>query len=71
MIQICNFNYSTQSLSELMLQKLEYRSLQIDYRQTLSLGGINYQLQIQNRAARRINFHYSDRPLGISAEKLS
>ena len=35
------------------------------------LGGINFQLQIQNRAARRINFHYRDRSLGISAENLS
>ena len=26
------------------------------------------QLQIQNRAARRINFHYRNRSVGISAE---
>ena len=32
----------------------QYRSIQIDYRQTLILGGINFQLQIQNHAARRI-----------------
>ena len=36
--------------------KLEYRSIQIDYRKTLLLRGINFQLQIQNRAARRIKF---------------
>ena len=48
-----------------------YRSVQIDYRQTLFLGRINFQLQIQNRAARRINFHYRDRSVGISAESLS
>ena len=34
-------------------------------------GGINFQLQIQNRAARRINCHYRDRFVGISAENLS
>ena len=39
--------------------------------QRLFLGRINFQLQIQNRAARRINFHYRDRSLGISAENLS
>ena len=35
------------------------------------LGGINFRLQIQKRAARRISFHYRDRSLGISAENLS
>ena len=49
----------------------EYRSIQIDHRQTLFLGGINFRLQIQNRAARRMNFHYRDRSVGISAENLS
>ena len=48
-----------------------YRSIQFDYTQTLFLGGINFQLQIQNLAARRINFHYRDRSVGISAENLS
>ena len=32
------------------------------------LGEINFQLQIQNRAARRINFHSRDRSVGMSAE---
>ena len=45
-----------------------YRSIQIDHRQTPFLGGINFQLQIQNRAARRINSHYRDRSVGISAQ---
>ena len=36
-------------------------SIQIDNRQRLLLGGINFQMQIQNRAARRINCHYRDR----------
>ena len=35
------------------------------------LGGIDFRLQIQNRAARRINFHYRDRSLRTSAENLS
>ena len=48
-----------------------YRSIQIDYRQTFFLAEINFQLQMQNRAARRINFHYRDRSVGISAEKNS
>ena len=47
------------------------RSIQIDYRQRLFLGGINFQLQIQNRAATRINCHYRDRSVGISVENLS
>ena len=46
---------------------LHILSIQTDY----SLGGINFQLQIQNRAARRINFHHRDRSVGISAENLS
>ena len=50
---------------------LEYRSIQIDYRQTLFLGEINFQLQIQNLAARRIAFHYGDRCVGISGDNLS
>ena len=45
-----------------------YRSIQIDYRQTLFLRGINFQLQIQNCAAGRINCHYRDRAVEISAE---
>ena len=48
-----------------------YRSIQIDFRQTLLLGGIEFQLQIQNRAARRMNFHYRYRSMGISPENLS
>ena len=40
-------------------------------RQTFFLRPINFQLQIQNRAARRINFHYRDRSVGIWAENLS
>ena len=44
-----------------MCQKSQYRSIQIDYRQTFFLRAINFKLQIQNRAARRINFHYRDR----------
>ena len=32
----------------------DYRSSQIDYRERFFLGGINFRLQIQNRAARRI-----------------
>ena len=48
-----------------------YRRIQIDYRQRCFLGGIKFRVQIQNRAARRINFHYRDRSLGISAENLS
>ena len=43
----------------------------INYRQTLLLGEINFQLQIQNRAARGINFHYRDRSVEMSAENLS
>ena len=39
----------------------KYRSIEIDYTQTFFLGEINYQLQIQNRAARRTNFHCRDR----------
>ena len=35
------------------------------------LVGINFRLQIQKRAPRRMNFHYRDRSLGISAENLS
>ena len=37
-----------------------YRSIQIDCRQRLCLEGVDFQLQIQNRAARRINCHYRD-----------
>ena len=49
-----------------------YRSIKISYRQTFSLGEIYFQLQIQNRAARRMNFFdYKDRSLGMSAESLS
>ena len=48
-----------------------YRSIEIDYRQTLLLEEIHFPLQIQNRAARRINFHYRDRSVGMSAENLS
>ena len=48
-----------------------YRSIQIDYRQTFFLVVINFQLKIQNRAARRIKIHYRDRSLGISAGNLS
>ena len=35
------------------------------------LGGMNCQLQMQNRATRRMKFHYRDRSPGISAESLS
>ena len=38
---------------------------------TLFLGGISFQLQIQDRAARRIDVHYRDRSVGISAESVS
>ena len=38
-----------------------YRSIQTDYRQTFFLGESNFQLQIQNRAARRINCNYRNR----------
>ena len=48
-----------------------YRSIQIDYRQTLFWRGVHFHLQIQNRAARRINFHHRDRSLGISADNHS
>ena len=48
-----------------------YCSTQNYYRQTLILRAINFQLQIQNPAARRINFHYRNRSVGISAENLS
>ena len=51
--------------------RFDYRSIQIDYRQRLFLGEIIFQLQIQNRAARRINCHYRDRSVGISTENLS
>ena len=40
-----------------------YRSIQIDYRPRFFLGGVSFRLQIQNRAARRINFHYRKRSL--------
>ena len=33
--------------------RVEYRSIQIDYRQIFSWGEINFQVQIQNRATRR------------------
>ena len=49
----------------------EYRSAQIDYRQRPFLGAANSQLQIQNRAARRISCHYRDRSVGIPAENRS
>ena len=50
----------------LLMKKIGiYRSIQIDYRQTFFLGGINFQLQIQNPAARRINLNYRDRSVGI------
>ena len=39
--------------------------------QRLFLGRVNLPLQIQNRAARRISFHYRDRSVGISGENLS
>ena len=48
-----------------------YRTIQINYRQTLSLRGSNFQLQIQNCAAKGINFHYRNRSVGMSAENLS
>ena len=35
------------------------------------LGEINVQLQIHNRVARRIYFHYRDRSVGMSAENPS
>ena len=44
-------------------------SIQITDR--LFLGAISFQLQIQNRTARRVNFHCRDRSVGISAEYLS
>ena len=34
------------------------------------LGEISCQLQIQNCVARRSNFHYRDRSVGVSAENL-
>ena len=40
-------------------------------RKTVLLGGVNLKLQIQNRAARRIHFHYKDRSVGMSAENIS
>ena len=49
-----------------------YRSIQMNYRLTFFRGGggvgMDFQLHIQNHAARRTNFHYRDRSLGISAE---
>ena len=48
----------------------QYRSIEIDYRQTFFLGRINVQLQIQNRVAGRINFHYRDRSGNISRKSL-
>ena len=48
-----------------------YRSIQNYYRQTSILRAINFQLQIQNPAARRVNFHYRNRSVGIAAENLS
>ena len=47
------------------------RTIQIDYRQTLFLREINFQVQTQNHAARRIDFDYRDRSVGMSAENLS
>ena len=43
-----------------------YRSIQNDYRQTFFPRAIHFELQIHNRAARRINFHY--RSVGMLAE---
>ena len=44
--------------------------MQIDYRQTLWLGELisNLYLQIQNRAAKRMNCHYRNRSVGMSTE---
>ena len=51
--------------------RVTYRSIQNYYRQTFILRAINFQLQIQNPAARRMNFHYRNRSVGMSAENLS
>ena len=48
-----------------------YHSIQNHYRQTSFLRAVNFQLQIQNLAARRINFHHRDRCVEMLAEKLS
>ena len=37
----------------------------------VSRRGVSFQLKIRNRAARRMNFHYRNRSLVISAEDLS
>ena len=49
-------NYMEESFGNYFLGKsrfsyTKYRSIQIDYRQTMFLRAINFQLQIQNRAA--------------------
>ena len=64
----CVFTMSSQVL--VLNASSRYRSIQIDCRQTLFLGrgGGNFQLQIQNRAARRVNVHYRDRSVAMSAE---
>ena len=49
----------------------EYRSIQTDCRYTFILRALNFQLQVQNRAAKRIRFHYRNRFVVISAENLS
>ena len=46
-------------------------SIQNDYRQTCFSEGNEFQLQIQNRAARAVNCHYRDRSVEILAEYLS
>ena len=48
-----------------------HHSIQIDYRQTSFLRQINVQSHIQDRAARRVDFHYRSRSVGMSAENLS
>ena len=56
---LCAVPFRSAPARDLLWQEMlagMYRSIQINYRQTLFLGEINCQLQIQNRAARRINF---------------
>ena len=54
-----------------VLNSMFCRSIQIDCRRTLLGGEISFQFQIQNHAARRINFRYREREIcGNVAENL-
>ena len=62
---------TTGSHHPLLKTVLTYRSIQVNYRQTFSLQDITFQLQMQSGAARRINFDYRGRSVGMSAESVS